>query len=55
MGRKRVPRYDVTKCFLLHKTLILNNLLNSLKHWNVKYAKVKYIGNAYIVSALIWL
>ena len=43
MGRKRVPRYDVTKCFLLHKALILNNLLDSLKHQNVKYViNLKY-------------
>ena len=28
---------DVTKSFLFHKAVTLANLINSFKHWNVKY------------------
>ena len=41
-GRKQVVWDDVRKYFLLHKAAILNNSLDSFKHWNVKYViKVK--------------
>ena len=41
-GRKQVAWDDVTKCFLLHKAVILINSLDSFKHWNVKYVmKIK--------------
>ena len=46
-GRKQVAWYDVTKCFVFHKAAILTNLLESLKHSNVKYTiKIKILYHA---------
>ena len=42
----------ITKNFSFHKVAILNNLLDSLKHWNVKYP-IKY-RSASIMSTLLW-
>ena len=39
MEEEQVAWNDVTKYFSFHKAAILTNLLNSLTHWNIKYAE----------------